>query len=287
MTDSPQPKLTSLSDIKTWIHESGFTPSKVLGQNFLIDGNILRIMMETGQISSGDRVLEVGPGLGVLTQELVARAKTVLAVEKDKRLAEHLVTRLENPGNLTLIKEDALHIDLQEVKRQHHLNKLLSNLPYSVGSRILVNAFMLEDGFDIIAVTVQLEVAERLAAECGTGDYGLLSIWAQLDYEVTIAKRVSPSCFYPRPTVTSAIVSMKRTRRRRASLSNADFFDALIKNAFSKRRKQIGTILNGFNDPRLIADTKEALVKTGIESSRRPETISATEWIALAEALQA
>lgn len=286
MTDSSQPKLTSLSDIKSWIERHNFSPSKVLGQNFLIDANILRIMMEAGGVKKGDHVLEVGPGLGVLTQEIIERANRVVAIEKDKRLAAQLIERLGQPDNLTLIESDALRINMLDIKTEHSLNKFIANLPYSVGSRILVNAFMLEDGFEQMAVTVQLEVAERLAAKCSTPDYGLLSIWAQLDNEVSIAKRISASCFYPRPTVTSAIAVMKRKHNRRAALKNAAFFDRLIKNAFSKRRKQIGTILNGFEDSESISNAKLALSTSGIETSRRPETISVEEWIELAEALQ-
>lgn len=274
----PESSLTSPSGVRAWIAEHGFLPSKVLGQNFLIDGNILRIMVDAAEIGDGDRVLEVGPGLGIVTELLAAQAQHVVAIEKDRRLFHHLVTAFAEQPALTLMHADALDVNLGELIRAHHLNKMVANLPYSVGSRIMVELFMLPHGLDRMVITVQREVAERMGARVDTAEYGLLSIWAQLDYEVKVVKRISPSCFHPRPQVTSAIVALRRAHERRCALRDPALFDRLLKHAFSRRRKQIGTILNGFHH-----QGAPALARAGIDPMRRPETIGVTEWVTLAD----
>jgi 16S rRNA (adenine1518-N6/adenine1519-N6)-dimethyltransferase len=280
-----RPKLTRPSEVRAWIESRQFLPSKLLGQNFLIDENILRIMVDAGEISPEDGVMEVGPGLGILTEPLMERAGRLVAVEKDKRLAAHLGEAFGSRENFTLITSDALDVSIGEIKQQHRLNIFISNLPYSVGSRILVECFKLADGFDRLVVTVQLEVAERLAALPNTSDFGLLSIWAHLDYDVKIAKRVAHSCFYPRPQVTSAIVVMQRTRRRRAAIARPDLFDALIKHTFSHRRKQLGTTMQRFSFAGIKDDPAGAPARVGIDPTRRPETLTVDEWLLLTNEL--
>lgn len=272
------PKLTSPSAVREWIARHDFLPSKVLGQNFLIDENILRIMVDAAGLSPEDRVLEVGPGLGIVTAQLLQRANAVVAIEKDKRLHEHLSKMLGEQANLTLLQSDALDVNLSELINAHRLNKFIANLPYSVASRVLVEMLMATPGVDMMVITVQLEVAERICAQVDTTDYGLLSIWAQLDYETRIIKRISPSCFHPRPQVVSAIVALRRVRQQRATLQNSARFDTLLKHAFSHRRKQIGTILRGFH-----AGGATALERAGIDPKRRPETITTAEWVALGD----
>lgn len=273
------PRLTRPSEVRAWLAAQNFHPSKVLGQNFLIDDNILQILLETAQLNSQDRVLEVGPGLGVVTQQLVAQTGAVVAVEKDKRLGEHVERWFANEAGFTLIRGDALDVDYRELVATHRLNKLVANLPYAVASRLLVELLKLEHGLERLVFTVQLEVAERICAKADTGDYGLLAIWSQLDYRARIAKRISRTCFIPRPQVTSAIVLMERSGDRRAALKNPKLFDTLIKQAFSHRRKQLGTSLSSFEN------SAPALAACGIEARRRPETLSVEEWIRLADAL--
>ena len=284
-TAGNQPKLTSPSQVRAWIEQQGFLPSKVLGQNFLIDENILRIMVDAAEVGDDDGVMEVGPGLGVLTSPLLEKASRLVAVEKDRRLAAHLGEVFRNHPRFALVNADALEVDIGALKREHRLSRFVSNLPYSVGSRVLVECFKLADGFERLVVTVQLEVAERLAARPDSSDYGLLSVWAQMDNDVRILKRVAHSCFYPRPQVTSAIVVMKRTSGRRAALPDPGRFDAVIKHAFSRRRKQLGTMLTSFRHPGARHVPSEAAVHAGIDPKRRPETLSVDEWIRLDAAL--
>lgn len=282
-----RPRLTRPSEVKSWIANQQFLPSKVLGQNFLIDENILRIMLDAAALNPADRVLEVGPGLGILTEPLMDRTACVVAIEKDKRLAPYLETAYGTRQNFILVHGDALHTDYRNLIATHRLNKFVANLPYSVGSRILAECFMLANGFERLVVTVQLEVGQRLASAVGTSDYGLLGIWAQLDYEARVIKQISPSCFFPRPQVTSAIVQMDKKRNARAELKDPGLFDALIKHAFSRRRKQIGTILSGFHHDRCGTTGAAALAAAGIDSMRRPETLSPPEWARLSDFLSA
>ena len=263
-------KLTSPKDVTELLASLKFRPSKTLGQNFLVDGNILRIMLDTAEIGPEDQVLEIGPGLGVLTEGLLARAKRVVAIELDKRLYAYLRERFAGEKNLELIPGDALDADFNALMKSG-INKVASNLPYGAGSRILVELFESNPAPVRMSVTVQHEVADRLAAQPGTKKYGLLSVLAQLDYEVEIRKIVAASCFYPAPQVKSAIVSLRRRPVPRELRDRAVFKD-LVKKAFSQRRKQIGTILRGAN-----------FENAGINPASRPEELYVEDWCRLAD----
>lgn len=260
--------LTRPSEVRALLTDLDFHPSKSLGQNFLIDANILNIMLETAEVSGNDVVVEIGPGLGVLTGPLADRARRLVAIEKDKRLHAYLSQELISRTNVDLILSDAMDVDISALGA----TKVVANLPYSVGSRLLMNIFMAQEIPEKIVVTVQLEVADRLVAQPGSKDYGLLSVWAQLKYAVNIRKVISPTCFHPPPQVKSAIVEMAR-REPPVSLTRPDVFRDLVKRSFSHRRKQMGTILK---DP-------TALATAGIDPRARPENLSVDDWVRLAE----
>ncbi len=263
--------LTRPSEVRALLDELDFHPSKVLGQNFLIDANILNIMIDTANVSKRDTVVEIGPGLGVLTGRLAEKAKRLVAIEKDKRLHAFLQRSLASLENLELILADALDVDIPVLGA----DKVVANLPYSVGSRLLMNLFMAPAGPSKIVVTVQLEVADRLAASPGSDDYGLLSVWAQLRYDAHLRKVISPTCFFPPPQVKSAIVELDR-RVPEIELRHPDVFRDLVKRAFSFRRKQMGTILKN----------PGALEKAGIDPQARPENLSVADWVRLSDHLQ-
>lgn len=263
-------RLTSPNEVRGLLQQLDLKPSRALGQNFLIDANILGILLDAAALSRDDAVLEVGPGLGVLTGPMLGRAGRVVAVELDPRLHAHLARTLAAP-NLTLIHADALDADLPGLLAGG-LNKLVSNLPYSVGSRVLVEACQAPARPARMVVTVQLEVADRLAAEPGSKDYGLLSIFAQLDYDIRVVKRISRTCFLPPPQVSSAIVRLDRRPTRHVPLRDEAVFRRLVRDCFAHRRKQIGSI---------VRDAK-ALAGAGIDPARRPETLAVSEWCALA-----
>ncbi|HBA85667.1 MAG TPA: ribosomal RNA small subunit methyltransferase A [Verrucomicrobia bacterium] len=278
-------KLTRPSEVKALLQELEFQPSKVLGQNFLIDGNILRILVDAAEIHPGDQVLEVGPGLGVLTEEIIARGARLIAVEKDKRLYAYLLTQFAQGPDLEFRNADILEVDLNALLVMG-VNKVVANLPYSVGSRFLVDLFEAERAVEGIVVTVQKEVGARLAARSGSSDYGLLSVLAQLRYEVSMAKTVSPSCFYPPPEVTSAIVRLK-VKPQSPSREEMIRTRKLLKLCFSARRKQLLTTLRGYLqiDSKSQGKLENLLHGIGIGPKVRPEEIPPYQWRELGRSL--
>ena len=258
--------LTSPSQVKAWCIEHDFHPNKTMGQNFLIDRNALVAIVDAGLdgVPAGAPVLEIGPGLGVLTEEMVARGHPVVAIEKDPVLAERLAEALGNPPNLTVCAGDAL--DLIKDGSCDGFPALVSNLPYQAGTRIMLElARRPQARPETMTVLVQTEVAERLAAGPGGKTRGLAGVWTQLDYTVTCVRKVPPTCFWPQPTIGSMIVSLVR-HHLHDDLPAAvrDMFARLTKQAFEHRRKQLGAIFKGV-----------------IESTARAEQLSVDDWIAI------
>jgi 16S rRNA (adenine1518-N6/adenine1519-N6)-dimethyltransferase len=273
--------LTAPSEVKALLDRLDFRPSKVLGQNFLIDANILRIMLATAHLTQEDAVLEVGPGLGVLTEWLARWAGRVIAVEKDRRLFAHLRERFAGIRNLELVEGDALKTDL-EGWLAGGVNKVVSNLPYSVASRLIFSLVESPHPPEQMVVTVQREVADRLAAGPGTKDYGLISVMTQLRYQVGAVKNVSPSCFLPAPDVWSAIVNLALRSPAPPGPRDAPHFKALIKTAFAQRRKQMASILRR---GKATADLESILKTAGVDPRARPENLAPAQWVSLSDAL--
>lgn len=267
--------LTSPSQVKAWCIENEFHPNKVLGQNFLIDRNALVAIVDAGLAGEdakrkmekgGCRVLEIGPGLGVLTEEMLARGCEVTAVEKDPVLAARLADSLGNPPSLTVVAGDALEFIARE--QSGPFDCMISNLPYQAGTRILLD-LVLRRGLPSITVLVQTEVAERLAAKEGSKTRGLAGVWAQLDYDVKIVRKVAASCFWPRPEIGSSVVTLTRHDRNVAfSAEERDVFHRLTKKAFEHRRKQLGSVF-----------------KDMIQSTARAEELANEDWINLVKGL--
>lgn len=289
--------LTSPSQVRQLASEIGVVPSKVLGQNFLIDKNILDILIETAELSSNDQVLEVGGGLGVVTESLLTGAGRVVVIEKDRRLADHLAALFGQRKGFELICADALNIlgskgsesDAEKGRLLYGtFNKVVANMPYSAGTRILVDLIMHEQRPERIVVTVQLEVAERFAAKMSCGDYGILSLWSQLFYDVEIVKVISPTCFWPRPDVTSAIVSMVLHDKNLLSVDEREYFFALTRYVFGHRRKQLQGILKHAPgamkvDPEV---TMSRLEEMDIDLKARPENLALQNWVALVKMMK-
>ena len=345
--------LTSPSQVKAWCIANEFHPNKVLGQNFLIDQNAVKAIVEAGlgmselancrmSESEGDEpsrqlqippeavpsggigdaalpmykgrdaspmrpqealqaphsiirpfdhsiispeVLEIGPGLGVLTEELLARGCRVTAVEKDPVLAARLADALGNPPSLTVVAADALDwiakakssslpllhsspSPLLHFPTSPLFSHMVSNLPYQAGTRILLELVKTR-ALPALTVLVQSEVAERLAAGPGSKARGLAGVWAQLDYDVRIVRKVSASCFWPRPEVGSSVVRLDRHGRNDALPEETrKVFFRLTKRAFEHRRKQLGSVFRGV-----------------IESTARAEELANDDWVALAGSL--
>lgn len=261
--------LTSPSQVKAWCIENDFHPNKVLGQNFLIDRNALVSIVDAGLAgadAAGAEVLEIGPGLGVLTEEMLSRGCSVTAVEKDPVLAARLAESLGNPPNLTVIAGDAL--DFIADREPPAFTHMISNLPYQAGTRILLELVQARE-IPSMTVLVQTEVAERLAAKEGSKTRGLAGVWAQLDYDVRIVRKVAASCFWPRPEIGSSVVTLTRHDRNVAlSAKERDIFRRLTKKAFEHRRKQLGTIFRDL-----------------IQSQLRAEQLANEDWINLAKGI--
>jgi len=274
--------LTSPTQVKSWCIENGFHPNKVLGQNFLIDQNALKAIVDAGlegkrEGENGNRtsVLEIGPGLGVLTEEMLNRGCEVTAIEKDSVLADRLADSLGNPPGLAVIAGDALDVLTRSPVPGSPFplptfDCMVSNLPYQAGTRILLELVKARQ-LPSMTVLVQTEVAERLVAGPGTKTRGLAGVWAQLDYDVRIVRKVAASCFWPRPEIGSSVVRLDRHDRNAAMSEDARaLFHRLTKQAFEHRRKQLGSIF-----------------KDMIQSSARAEELSNEDWTELVKGLSA
>ncbi len=257
--------LTSPSQVKEWCLANGFHPNKVLGQNFLIDKNALDSIVAAADLPPESKVLEVGPGLGVLTEALVAHGHSVTAVEKDPVLADRLADALGNPPNLAVLKGDAL--DFIKDGACDGFYALVSNLPYQAGTRILLEMIRRPQAMpETMTVLVQTEVAERLAAGPGSKTRGLAGVWAQVDYTVSCVRKVPPTCFWPRPEIGSTVVRLARHHRNDdLPYEVRDTLTRITKQAFEHRRKQLRAIFKGV-----------------VESTARAEQLSNEKWLDLA-----
>lgn len=255
------------TEVRQLLDELGIRPSKALGQNFLVDRNILAIIVETADVRRDETILEIGPGLGVLTAELITRAKRVVAIEKDRRLCEHLRETL--PG-VELIEGDAVEVELPAC------DKVVANLPYSISTPILERLVEGDAKPRALIITLQREVAHRLAATPRHKDYGALTLFTQLHYHVTIAHIISPRCFYPEPKVESALVVLER-RDPRVKLEAGAQFHEIVRAGFSQRRKMLRKLVPG---------AESALQSFELPATVRAEELSLEQWIKLANALK-
>jgi len=276
-------KLTSPSVIKALLDSLDHRPNKGLGQNYLIDSNILGIIVAAAEISPTDQLLEVGPGLGALTQVLLATGAKLIAVEKDPTMVAHLrehfpFDEAQGRHSLELLEADVLDVNLNDLFAGG-INKIVANLPYSAGSRFIVNALEAAPLPERMVFMVQREVADRLTAQPGSKTFGPLAIWSQLNYAVKNIKNVSPTCFMPAPKVWSAVVRFEKRAAPLAEVQDYERFKKLIKLCFTQRRKQIGSNLRK-NAPEFFP----RLEKCGIDPAARPEQISIEKWVALANA---
>ena len=272
----PAPRQASIRRLR----EFGVTPNRELGQNFLVDDNLLGVIAKEAELSPGDTVLEVGGGLGVLSEHLAERVAHLHVVEVDRSLAPALEQALAPFGNVTLHIADALDIDLAVLDPPP--GKVVANLPYGVAATVLLKSIGELPEADLWVAMVQLEVAERLAAPPGSRTYGVTSVLAQLACEVRIARRVSRTVFVPQPNVDSALVVLRRARPS----ARPDVVD-LVHAAFAHRRKALaGSLALAPGAPDGIRDrARAALEALGHPADARAERLSPPEFQALADAL--
>ena len=278
--------LCRLSDVRTLVTELGFHPSRALGQNFMVDRNILDIFIAAAELDPKDRVLEVGPGLGVVTQEVLRRAAALTAIEKDHNLYNWLSKEFAGEERLTLIEGDALRVGIPAILKEG-VDKFISNLPYTPGSRILLDVACDPNRPRLIAVTVQLEVAQRITAAPGSKSFGLMAVWCQLHYDCELVKVISPNCFWPRPAVKSAVVKLTLRPEPLLPAAQETLFYKLTRYLFQQRRKQLVAILaKAPQGLRLPAEScRNLLRQCGASESARPEEVTLEQWCALVRLL--
>ena len=258
----------------------GHSPKRFLGQNFLVDGNIVRKSLELAQISSGDNVVEIGPGLGTLTGALLEAGATVWAVEQDRTLHAYLKSGLAArfAGRLHLSEGDAVEMPLAGLPGAEAAgSKVVANLPYAISTPwmdgVLSGALPSR-----MVLMLQREAADRYAAAPGSKSFGAISIFLQAAYEIAPGHRVSASCFYPRPDVDSALLHLVR---RQAPHVFSAAQKALVRRCFQQRRKQIGAVIRE-GLPGHAQEWTELLAGAGYSTTVRAEALPVPIWIRLA-----
>ena len=285
-------KLYAPSTIREIKDKHGFKISKSLGQNFLTDKNIIDKIIESADIGEHDLVIEIGPGLGVLTREAAEEAGKVVAVEIDNNLIPILEENLADFNNIEIINQDILKVSLINVLEQNDIInghkregiKIIGNLPYYITTPIIMK--ILEDRVpaDSITIMMQKEVADRIKAEPGSKTYGALSAAVQYYCTVEDVAKVPKEVFFPQPKVDSAVIRLDIRKERPVDLDNEDVFFACIKSGFGQRRKTLSNSLSGVCGLSKEA-VLEALTEAGIDPVRRAETLSLEDFANLANAV--
>ena len=269
-----------LSEIKQTLAEHQLQLTRSLGQNFLHDANQLQRIAMSAELTPTDKVLEIGPGLGPLTELLTARSGHVLAIEKDQRLFQLLKQRLSALATLEIIHADALQY-LRE-RRDWGEWKVVSNLPYSVASPILVELAQAASSPSLIVATLQSEVAERIMAAADTDHYGLLTLLLQLRYQPEKSFRIPRTCFFPEPDVDSTCITLRLRSIPLLSGPAESAFLKIVKQAFSQRRKMMLKLLKQhWPEPRLVASFGEVELSPKI----RAEAVSLDQFVQLTRLL--
>lgn len=271
------------------IQKYEFVFQKKFGQNFLIDIHVLEKIISAAGVTKEDLVLEIGPGIGTMTQYLAEAARQVIAVEIDSSLIPILKETLADYGNVTLINEDILKVDIKQLAEEYNQGrpiKVVANLPYYITTPIIMGLFESNVPIDNITVMVQKEVAERMQVGPGSKDYGALSLAVQFYAEPYIVANVPPNCFIPRPNVGSAVIRLTRHGKPVVDVRDPGLMFKLIRASFNQRRK---TLQNGLNNSPEISFSREqiaeAIASLGVPAAIRGEALNLQQFAALANYL--
>ena len=272
------------------IQKHGFDFQKKFGQNFLIDPHVLDKIIAAAGITKDDFVLEIGPGIGTMTQYLAEAAREVTAVEIDRNLIPILEETLAEYDNVTVINQDILKLDLEALSQEKNGGrpiKVVANLPYYITTPIIMGLYESHVPVNSITVMVQKEVAQRMQAGPGSKDYGALSLAVQYYASPYIAANVPPNCFMPRPNVGSAVIHLESYQNPPVSVKDEKLMFALIRASFNQRRK---TLVNGLsNAPGLNVSKekiKEVLARMELSETVRGETLTLEQFAQLADLLR-
>ncbi|MCI7206875.1 MAG: 16S rRNA (adenine(1518)-N(6)/adenine(1519)-N(6))-dimethyltransferase RsmA [Clostridium sp.] len=280
-------RLSSHKATKEVVQKHNFKFSKSLGQNFLIDTNVIDRILEGARVTEGDYVIEVGPGIGTLTKEMGRTAEKVVAIEIDKTLIPILEETLADFPNIEVINQDILKVDVQELVKEK-LNggpvKLIANLPYYITTPIVMK--FLEEDIPVtdIVVMVQKEVADRMNAQPNSKDYGALSVAVQYYCDTEIVAKAPRHMFMPQPNVDSTVIGLHVREEKKYNVDNEDIFFKTVKASFGQRRK---TLLNSLGGLGFLSkdQIKIALQEANIDEKRRGETLSIEEFASLSNAV--
>ncbi|MCS7254332.1 MAG: 16S rRNA (adenine(1518)-N(6)/adenine(1519)-N(6))-dimethyltransferase RsmA [Armatimonadota bacterium] len=281
-------RLCAPSAVLSLMQKHHIRPNKSLGQHFLIDRNVLRRIISAAQIQNDDHVLEIGTGFGTLTAAIAVRCKLVVTVEKDKKLARIAEELLSPFENVRLLIGDFTELELHEVLEHDNVCerpwKVIGNLPYYATKPILMKLLSHRSLFELCTLTIQREVAERIASSHGTKAYGILSIAAQLFTDVELLFDIPPTCFFPPPKVTSKVIRLRVRKVPKYEVHDEALFFRLVRAAFSERRKRIINSLS--SRAHLLGLSKEqigiALNSAGIDPSTRAEHVNIDSFVRLA-----
>lgn len=267
-----------------------FSFQKKYGQNFLIDTHVLEKIIRAAEITKDDFVLEIGPGIGTMTQYLAEAAREVAVVEIDDKLIPILEETLKEYENVTIIHGDILKVDIEGLVREKNQGrpvKVVANLPYYITTPIIMGLLEGSAPVDSITVMVQKEVADRMKVGPGTKDYGALSLAVQYYARPEIVANVPPNCFIPRPKVGSAVIRLTRHQTPPVQVQDEGFLFRIIRASFNQRRKTLVNSLNNAQDLQLTKDQiTEALGQMGLPAAVRGETLTLEQFARLAELLQ-
>ena len=268
------------------IQKYQFAFQKRFGQNFLIDAHVLEKIVSAAGITKDDCVLEIGPGIGTMTQYLAVSAGQVIAVEIDTNLLPILADTLKDYSNVKVINQDILKVDINELVKEYNNGrpiKVVANLPYYITTPIIMGLFESNVPIDNITVMVQKEVADRMQVGPGSKDYGALSLAVQYYASPYIVANVPPNCFIPRPNVGSAVIRLTRYQEPPVQVKDPKLMFKLIRASFNQRRK---TLQNGLNNSPEISFSKEEITKAieslGVSPSVRGEALSLEQFAQLA-----
>ncbi len=275
---------------KEILNKYNMSAKKKFGQNFLIDSGVLENIVEAAGVTKEDCVLEIGPGIGTLTQYLAEAAGRVVAVEIDKTLMPVLSDTLSEYDNVTIINDDVLKVDIQAVAKEHNAGKpmkVVANLPYYITTPIIMKLFESGAPIESITVMVQKEVADRMTEGPGSKDYGSLSLAVGYYAKPESVCDVPPSSFIPQPNVGSAVVKLTKYDKPRVDVADEKFMFEIIRTSFNQRRKTLSNSLS--NSPALGVSRQQvtdALTEMGINDKARGETLSLEQFAALSDILQ-